>query len=75
MVSSTPSNVQQRVVQPLHLAHCVHQLGQPLQRVIFALDGHQDGVGGGEGIERYISPSEGGQSMRMIVVVPAAGRR
>ena len=36
----------------LYQLHRIHELAQPLQRKIFALDRHHKGIGGGQGVER-----------------------
>jgi hypothetical protein len=41
-----PLDGQARVEPALHQRNGVHQLGQPFQGVVFALDGDEHGIGG-----------------------------
>ena len=70
-----PFDLELRIDHGGQLADGVDQGGEPLQRVIFALHGHQHGVGGGHGVHGQHVERGRAVDEDVVVFVPHRGQR
>ena len=57
------------------MPHRAHELGQPLERIIFALDRHKKGVGGAKAVERQKPQRRRAVDENEVIVVPKRRQR